>query len=178
MKTSVKVSMGGLVAALSLVLMLLTSLVPFGTFAFPTFAGILLVLLVFNLGYGYAFAVYFVTAVLSFLLAADKEAALYYTAFLGFYPIVKGLIERIRLRPVQYVVKLVLFNVCIIGAFYIGMFILSVPKESFTLFGIYMPWVFLILGNIFFVIYDLCVTRLVTLYLLKWHNKLNKNTKL
>ena len=170
--------MGGLVAALSLVLMLLTSIIPFGTYAFPTFAGILLILLVFNLGYGYAFAVYFITAVLSFLLVTDKEAALYYAAFLGYYPIVKGLIERIKSKVIQYIIKLLLFNVCIIGAFYIGIFLLSVPKESFTLFGVYLPWVFLILGNIFFVIYDLCVTRLVTLYLLKWHNKLNKNTKL
>jgi len=178
MKTSVKVSLGGVVAALSLVLMFLTSIIPFGTYAFPTFAGILLILLVFNLGYGYAFAVYFITAVLSFLLVTDKEAALYYTIFLGYYPIVKSFIERIKSKVVQYVIKLVLFNACMIAAFYIGILLLSVPKDSFTLFGIYLPWVFLIAADVFFVIYDLCVTRLVTLYLLKWHNKLNKNTKL
>ena len=178
MKTSIKISLGGIVAALSLVLMLLTSIIPFGTFAFPTFAGILLVLLVINLGFGYAAAVYFVTAFLSFLLVPDKEAALYYTAFLGFYPIIKSLIERIPFRPVQYVVKLVLFNLCMIAAFFVGTAVLSVPKESFCFFGVYLPWVFLIMGNIFFIIYDLCVTRLVTLYFLKWHNRLNKNTKL
>ncbi len=178
MKTSVKVSLGGVVAALSLVLMLLTSIIPFGTYAFPAFAGILLVLLVFNLGYAYAFAVYFVTAVLSFLLVTDKEAALYYAMFLGFYPILKGVIERIPSKPVQYIVKLALFNVCMIAAFYIGITLLSIPKESFNLFGVYLPWVFLILGNIVFIIYDLCITRLVTLYLLKWHDRLNKNTKL
>ena len=178
MKTSVKVSLGGVVAALSLVLMLLTSIIPFGTYAFPAFAGILLVLLVFNLGYAYAFAVYFVTAVLSFLLVTDKEAALYYALFLGFYPILKGVIERIPSKPVQYIVKLALFNVCMIAAFYIGISLLSIPKESFNLFGVYLPWVFLILGNIVFIIYDLCITRLVTLYLLKWHDRLNKNTKL
>ncbi len=178
MKTSVKVSLGGVVAALSLVLMLLTSIIPFGTYAFPAFAGILLVLLVFNLGYTYAFAVYFVTAALSFLLVTDKEAALYYALFLGFYPILKGVIERIPSKPVQYIVKLALFNVCMIAAFYIGITLLSIPKESFNLFGVYLPWVFLILGNIVFIIYDLCITRLVTLYLLKWHDRLNKNTKL
>lgn len=178
MKTSVKVSLGGVVAALSLVLMLLTSIIPFGTYAFPAFAGILLVLLVFNLGYAYAFAVYFVTAALSFLLVTDKEAALYYVMFLGFYPILKGVIERIPSKPVQYIVKLALFNVCMIAAFYIGITLLSIPKESFNLFGVYLPWVFLILGNIVFIIYDLCITRLVTLYLLKWHDRLNKNTKL
>ena len=170
--------MGGVVAALCLVLMLLTSVIPFGTFAFPTFAGILLILLVINLGYGYAVAVYFVTAVLSFLLVTDKEAVLYYTAFLGFYPIIKSLIERIPSKIVQYIVKFALFNVCIIAAFFIGTLVLYIPKESFTLFGVYLPWVFLIIGNIFFILYDLCVTRLVTIYLIKWHNRFNKNTKL
>lgn len=178
MKTSVKVSLGGIVAALSLVLMFLTSVIPFGTYAFPTFAGILLVLLVVNLGYGYAFAVYFVTAALSFLLVTDKEAALYYTIFLGYYPIIKSVIERIRMRAVQYLVKLILFNACMIGAFFIGSALLSIPKESFELFGVYLPWVFLLIGNVFFIFYDICVTRLVTLYYLKWHNRLNKNTKL
>ena len=178
MKKSIKVSMGGIVAALSLVLMFLTSVIPFGTYAFPTFAGILLVLIVINLGYGYAVAVYVATAVISFLLVTDKEAALYYTMFLGFYPIVKSLIERIQLKPIQYLIKFALFNVCMIAAFFIGMFVLSIPKESFNLFGVYLPWVFLLIGNVFFLIYDLCVTRLVTIYLLKWHNRFNKNTKL
>ena len=178
MKTSVKVSLGGVVAALGLVLMLLTSVIPFGTYAFPAFAGILLVLIVFNLGYGWALGVYAVTAALSMLLVTDKEAALYYTLFLGFYPILKGLIERLRRKPLQYVIKFALFNICMIGAFFLGMAVFSIPKESFNLFGVYLPWVFLIIGNVVFVIYDLCVTRLVTIYRLKWHDRLNKNTKL
>ena len=170
--------MGGVIAALSLVLMFLTSVLPFGTYAFPTFAGMLLVLIVINLGYGYAFAVYAVTAILSFLLVTDKEAALYYTAFLGFYPIIKSLIERIRLKSVQYIVKFSMFNACMIAAFFIGISLLSVPKESFSLFGVYLPWIFLMIGNIFFFVYDLCITRVVTIYLIKWHNRFNKNTKL
>ena len=178
MKTSVKVTMGGVVAALSLVLMFLTSIIPFGTYAFPTFAGILLVLLVFNLGYGYALGVFAVTSVLSLLFVTDKEAALLYVLFLGYYPIIKGLIEKLRSKPIQYLIKFAVLNVCLIASFYLGTLILSIPPESFVLFGIYMPWVFLVIGNVFFVVYDLCITRLVTLYLLKWHNRLNKNTKL
>ena len=178
MKTSVKVTMGGVVAALCLVLMLLTSVIPFGTYAFPAFAGMLLVLLVFNLGYPYAFAVYIITAVLSFLLVADKEAALLFAIFLGYYPTVKGLIERLKSKVWQYVIKFLLFNATMIGAFYIGTSLLSIPKDSFNIFGVYLPWLFLIIGNVVFVIYDLCITRLVTIYLIKWHNRLNKNTKL
>lgn len=178
MKPAVKVALGGAVAALSLVLMFLTAVIPFGTFAFPTFAGMLLVVIVIEIGYGYASAVYVATAVLSFLLVPDKEAALIYTIFLGYYPIIKSLIERISNKVVQYVVKIMLFNACMIGAFFIAVNLLSIPSDSFNLFGVYVPLVFLLIGNVFFVLYDICVTRVVTIYLLKWRHKLNKNTKL
>lgn len=178
MKTSLKVSIGGAVAALGLVLMFLTSIVPFGTYAFPTFAGMLLVIIIIEIGYPFALSVFAVTALLSFLLVTDKEAALLYTIFLGYYPILKALLERIKNRTLQYALKILLFNACMIGAFYIGIFLLSIPTESFNIFGIYLPWVFLIAGNVFFILYDICITRLVTLYLLKWHDKINKNTKL
>lgn len=178
MKTSLKVSLGGIVAALSIVLMLLTSIVPFGTYAFPTISGILLCVIVIEIGYPWAFATWFSVSALSLLLLTDKEAALYYTVFFGVYPIIKSFIERLRSKPVQYLLKFVLFNISMVIAFYIGVFLLSVPKESFTLFGVYLPWVFLIAGNLFFILYDICVTRLVTIYLIKWHKKIRKNTKL
>ncbi len=178
MKSSVKVALGGAVAALGLVLMFLTAIIPFGTFAFPTFAGMLLVVIVIEIGYGFSVAVYTVTAVLSFLLVPDKEAALIYTAFLGFYPIIKSLIERLPNKAMQIVIKLILFNACMIGAFFIAINLLSIPKESFNLFGVYLPYVFLILGNFAFLLYDFCITRVVTIYLFKWHDKVNKNTKL
>ncbi len=178
MKSSVKVALGGAVAALGLVLMFLTAIIPFGTFAFPTFAGMLLVVIVIEIGYGFSVAVYAVTAVLSFLLVPDKEAALIYTAFLGFYPIIKSLIERLPNKVMQIVIKLILFNACMIGAFFIAINLLSIPKESFNLFGVYLPYVFLILGNFAFLLYDFCITRVVTIYLFKWHDKVNKNTKL
>ena len=178
MKTSLKVSLGGAVAAVGLVLMLITSLIPVGTYAFPAFAGMLTVLIVIEIGYGWAFAVYAATALLSFLLITDKEAALLYTVFLGFYPIVKSLIERIPSRLAQYVVKLILFNSAMIGAFYIATLLLGIPADSYAVFGMSAPWLFLLAGNVLFMIYDLCITRIVTLYMLKWHKRFNKNTKL
>ena len=117
-------------------------------------------------------------SVLSVLLLADKEAALYYIAFLGFYPIVKGLIEKSKNMVFQYIIKFSVFNLCMILCFYISVFILSIPKESFEIFGVYLPWVFLLLGNFAFVIYDICVTRIVTIYILKLHKLLAKKTKL
>ncbi len=178
MRTSYKVSLGGVVGALSLVLMLLTSIVPFGTFAFPAFAGMMLISIVIELGYSWAFVVYGVVSSISLLMLTDKEAALFYVVFLGFYPIVKGLIEKIKSRLFQYIIKFVLFNICVIAAFYISINLMGIPKESFNLFGVYLPWVFLILGNIAFIVYDLCVTRIVTFYIIKLHGVLSNKTKL
>jgi len=174
MKTSFKVSLGGIIGALSIVLMFLTSLVPFGTYAFPAFAGMLLVCVVIELSYPWAFLVYTVVSLLSMLMLSDKEAALYYVIFLGFYPIIKGLIEKLKSKVLQYIIKYAVFNICIISAFYISIFLLSIPKESFNIFGIYLPWVFLVIANITFLLYDMCVTRIVTLYIVKFQRLLTR----
>ena len=178
MKTSLKVTIGGVIAALGLVLLLMTSLIPFGTYAFPAFAGILLIVIVIEIGCSYAVAVFTATALLAFLLLGDKEAALLYAVFLGWYPIVKNFIERIRSRPLQYIVKLAVFNLCMVGYYYLATLVFSIPADSFELFGMNLPLIFLGMGNVVFILYDICVTRLVTIYLLKWRHKLNKNTKL
>lgn len=178
MKTSYKVSLGGIIGALSLCLMLLTSVIPFGTFAVPAFAGMMLICVVIELGYRWAFVVYAIVSTMSLLLLADKEAALYYVVFLGFYPIIKSLIEKLKTILVQLVLKYAVFNICMVLAFYLSIYVFSIPKESFSLFGVYLPWVFLILGNIVFLVYDFCVSRIVTVYLLKIHKLLANKTKL
>lgn len=173
-KKSYIISLCALIASLSFVMLLLTGLIPVGTYAFPCIAGVLLAVIVIEAGYPWALSVYAVVSVLSFLLVADKEAALYYTAFLGIYPVIKGLIERIRSLILQYLFKFLVFNACVITAFFVSIYILSVPKESFRLFGVYIPWVFLLIGNVFFVLYDLCLTRLITEYINKWRKKIKK----
>lgn len=163
-----------LIAALSFVMLLLTGLIPVGTYALPCIAGAFLAVVVIEVGYPWAVTVYLVVSVLSFLFVSDKEAALYYAAFLGIYPVIKGLVERIRNKYIQYILKFLVFNLCVISAFYIGITVLSIPKESFNLFGVYLPWVFLLIGNVAFVIYDICLTRLITEYITRWRKKLKK----
>ena len=173
-KKSYIISLCALIASFSLVLLLLTGLVPVGTYALPCIAGVLLAVIVIEAGYPWAISVYVVVSVLSFLLVADKEAALYYTAFLGFYPVVKGAVEKLKSVVLQYSLKFLVFNICVVTAFFVSIYVLSVPKESFQVFGVYIPWVFLLLGNVFFLVYDLCLTRLISEYVFKWRKKIKK----
>lgn len=166
-----KIAFGAVVAALSLVLMLLTGIMPFGTYAFPCFAGILLVAIVIDFGVPWALGVYAGISVLSLLLVSDKEAALYYVLILGIYPILKSLFERIKLKWLSFTVKLVYFNLMAVAAFFISIYVLAVPVDSFSIFGVNMPLLFLVLGNGVFVVYDICVTRLIYVYVNIWHNR-------
>lgn len=171
-KKTYSLAFSSVIAALSLVFLLVTAVIPVGTYALPCIAGAMLAAVVIESGYIAAFTVYGVVSVLAFLLVADKEAALYYVAFLGFYPILKGLFERIKSKIVQYIAKFSAFNACMVAAFFVSITLLSVPKESFELFGIYLPWVFLIAGNAVFIVYDICLTRIISQYVLRWRSKL------
>lgn len=173
-KDTFRVAFCGLISALALVLMLITGLFPFGTYALPCFSGFLLTAVVIEFGARWAYAAYGVVAVLSLILAGDKEAAVYFIALFGFYPIVKATIERLKSKPLQYIIKFAVFNVCVIGAFFVCKLVLMIPDEEFTIFGVYVPWVFLIIGEVFFFLYDRCTTVLVSYYIFKIRDKIFK----
>ena len=106
LKTTFKVTISGVLSALSLVFMMLTSLVPLGTFAFPCMAGIVLMVIVVEAGHKWAWGAFICVSLLSLFLAGDKEAVVYYIMFFGYYPIIKGAIEgKIKTRAVQFVLK-------------------------------------------------------------------------
>lgn len=177
--STLRVAVCSVIAALSLALMLLTSLVPIGTYAFPCFAGILLIAIVIEYKCKWAMLVYAVISVLSLIIAGDKEAVLFFIMFFGYYPVLKNIIEsRFQSKfgkAAGYILKLSVFNAAIIAAFFIAAFLLSIPAEEYTIFGFYVPWVFLIIGNIFFVIYDCAVSLIVAQYVCRFREKIFRN---
>ena len=178
MKNSVKnstfrVAFCGIIAALALVLMLITSLVPIGTYAFPCFAGIFIAAVVIEYGWKWGLGVYAVVSVLSLFLAGDKEAVRYFIALFGYYPILKAVFEKnIKNKLILYIVKLAVFNAAAIASFYAAAFLLSISPEEYTLFGVYMPLAFLAFGNVFFLVYDFAVTVFVSQYVIRLRSKL------
>lgn len=161
------------VAALETVLMLLTGLVRVGTYAVPCLAGMLTVAVVLEYGCKWAFGVYGVAAVLSFFVSGDKEAVVLFALLFGYYPILKNILERhISQKVILWIVKYALFNAAAVGSFFIATKLMAVPAEEFTLFGIYMPLVFLAFGNLFFLLYDFALTTFVVFYVRKIREKL------
>ena len=169
MSRTFQITFSGIVAALSTVVMLLAGIIPIATYALPALAGVFTIAIVIELNVGWAFAVYAVTGAISAFAVADKEAALLYILFLGYYPIVKALIERIKNKIVQFVLKFALFNAAAVGAYFLAMWLLQLPEDAFVIFGVHLPWVLLILGNAVFVIYDFALSGLVVLYVKRLH---------
>lgn len=168
MKSVKKVALGGMVAALCIVLMMLTGLLPMAEFALPALAGVLLIMLVVEISPKWAFLVYLAVAILSLLLAPSKDSAVFFTAFLGWYPIAKSKLENIKKPVLEWVWKVLIFNISIGAglAAAVYMFRLSDYVEILqdSVWMLVLGWLFL---NAVFVIYDIALTRLITAYI-KW----------
>ena len=177
MSKSGKIALGGLLTALGVVLMFLTGLIPIGTYALPAIAGVLLIVAVIEIGAKWAWMIYAAVAVLSLLFAADKEAALLFVLFFGYYPVLKSFLERISNKVLSWISKFAVFNVAVGACFFLAVNFLQLPEDSFTVFGIYLPWVFLILGNAVFLIYDIALSGLVATYVEKLHHRVTKTLK-
>ena len=177
MSKSGKIALGGLLTALGVVLMFLTGLIPIGTYALPAIAGVLLIVAVIEIGAKWAWMIYAAVAVLSLLFAADKEAALWFVLFFGYYPVLKSFLERISNKVLSWISKFAVFNVAVVACFFLAVNFLQLPEDSFTVFGIYLPWVFLILGNAVFLIYDIALSGLVATYVEKLHHRVTKTLK-
>lgn len=165
-----KTAIGGMAVALSVVLMIPTALDIF-VYALPALAGILTMFCVIELGKSWAFGVYFATALLSLLLVPNKEAAVMYTAFFGYYAIVKAMLESRKWpRALEYLLKFLIFNAAVAAAYFVLIHVLGMPLDEVlggedSLFGKYALPAMLLMGNAVFLLLDFALTRNAMVYL-------------
>lgn len=168
LKQTAKVAIGGLSAALSVVLLFLTSIAPYMTYAIPAAASLLIVIIVIEIDKKWALGVYTVVSMLALLLLPDKEAAVLYVMLFGCYPILKQIFESKLPRPVSWVLKFVFFNAAVLSAYAIITFVFKIPFDETGEFGKASLLGLLLAGNATFWLYDIALTRLLTAYLRRW----------
>ena len=164
----------GMAVALETALMFLTGLMPTATYSLPALAGLVGIVIVVELGVKWAWPVYGAASILSALIAPDKEAAALYVLFFGCYPILKALVERRWRRWTQWICKLLIFNAAAVLYYFIATRVLGVPEESFWTFGILLPAVLLVAGNLVFLLYDYVVSGLVRVYWQRLHGPVSR----
>ena len=144
------VALGGLLGALAVVIMGLGTLVPIATYVCPMVCIVLTQVVLKICGRRIAWAWYGA-------VAPDKEAAAVFV-FLGFYPIVKPRLERLKF---PWLGKAVYFNAAILAMYWLLIFVLGLEAlaEEYRQTGRLLLIVQLILGNVLFFLLDRVLDR-------------------
>ena len=159
MKTSEArlIAFGGMMAALAVVIMCLGGLIPVATFNVPIICMLILAYVLKFCGKRIGWAWYGAVSILGLLLGPDKEAAAIFL-FLGYYPILKPGLDRLKLG---IVLKVLLFNGMILlmyGALIYLMGMQYIAQEYHEL-GKIMTIFMLVGGNVVFFLLDKVLRR-------------------
>ena len=159
------IALGGLLAAVAVVIMCLGGMIPLSTYVCPMLCSIVQFIVLQFCGRRIAWVWYVLVSILCLLMGPDKEAACVFL-LLGYYPIVKPSIDKSRLRLLW---KLLLFNGAI-AVLYVGLIHLLGLSEVLSEAEELGKWglaIMLLLGNVTFFLLD----RLLNMIALRFRRK-------
>lgn len=158
MRKAYPVALGGVLAALAIVIMTLGGLIPIATYVCPMLCSLMLLAVKLSCGDRIGWAWYGAVSILSLLLSPDKEAAAVFVV-LGYYPIIQPKMEKL---PLQFVWKLLLFNIASAMLYAALLFVFGMEQlvAEFQELGIAGLMITLILGNICFFLLDRVLHKL------------------
>lgn len=179
-----RIAASGMMIALGVIFLYIGSLIDTLNIIMAAGASLLCVMAVVDYGPGYAFMLYAGTGLAALLLLPVKFTPTVYLLLVGYYPMVKERLERLakrgtepadlkkakhvrRLRAVGiFALKLCIGNAAIIALFLLARYVLLLPPSDKLL--LLALWG---MANVTFVLYDLALTQLISLYLCKRHKR-------
>lgn len=162
-----KIVVAGVLAALSVIILYLGCAIEVLDLTMSAIVSLLVVVIVIEMGYKYAWMTYIATAILSILLLPQKSPAIFYACFMGFYPIIKSYLERINSALARWVIKLVVGNAALALMFILMSLFLPDEFE-----GGWLMLVTYLLGIIAFLTYDVALSKLITLYFVRIRDRI------
>ena len=174
MKTK-KLTFCGISAALATVIMI-AAYFPYVTYAVPCVASLIIMAVVIELGNKYAFLTYLVS-VLPVFFFCEIESKLLYICFLGFYPVLKAIFEKIKNLPLEILLKFVSFNLAIAVVYLFSTLLLGIPFDDMGELGKYGGIILIALANITFLLYDICISKMSIFYMIRIHPNVRKMLK-
>ncbi len=152
MSNARQMALGGVLAALAVVIMTMGTLIPVATYLCPMLCALILAYVCLLCGKRIGWAWYAGVLFLSLILCPDKEAAAVFGAF-GYYPIIKPKIDG---TPLKWLWKLLLFNAVSIALYLLLIygFGMAYLIGEFMEFGWIGLAVTAVLGNLCFFLLD------------------------
>ncbi len=159
-------------SALCVALIALARVVSITDYAVSAICGVVIGIVVIELGNKWALAAYAVAAALGLLIGAN-EAALVFAVLLGYYPVIKPFIERLN-KPLAYIVKFLLFNGIMCATYFVLDKLGFIPLEEISWLGGFTVIAVLILADIAFFVYDYAFGGVMALYYSRLHPRIAK----
>lgn len=172
---SQKIALCGVLGALSIVLLLLGSALQIGTYAAPMLAAFLLIPVLEEYGAKYALLLYITVSILAVLFVPETELAFFYVFVMGYYPVLRVRLAKLRPAALRWAVKLLVFNVGTVLV-YALLFALLGPAvlDELLADGPAVLAALLAMGNLSFWLCDRALLSLTRAYRVRWRDRLKK----
>lgn len=162
MKKSKQTALAGVMAGVSIVIMLLGSVLWVFTYVAPIITGLLMIIICDFADKKTALICYAAVSIITVFALPDKECALTYIFFFGYYPIIRDSLNKIKPKALSYLTKLIIFNAGIVSSQALLVYLFMVPIEK--IFGKLTVLILLLLANLIFVVYEALLSMLIIIY--------------
>lgn len=170
---SKKLALCAVMAGLGTAALLTGGLIPVATYCAPMLAGLVLIPMRLECGKRWGWLCWAASALLAIALSADREAAFFYV-FVGWYPLVKPGLDRLKNGFLRLLVKTLLFTVStgVLYAFLCLILRIDAVVESFGGAGKIANAAFFALLIACMLLYDRALVPLTQLYRVRLRPKL------
>ena len=172
---SQKIALCGMLGALSVVLLLVGCALQIGTYAAPMLAAFLSIPVLEEYGPWYALTLYVCVSILAVLFVPETELALFYVLVMGYYPVLRVRLNRIKSKVLRWILKFAIFNAATVVV-YLLLFALLGPAvlDELLADGTAMLVALLAAGNLCFWLCDRALAALTRYYHLALKPRLKK----
>lgn len=177
LKKTSKIALSAVFSALSVALMALISVIPSLELALPAIAGLFVAVIVIEIDRKWALGVWVAVSVLSLMIVPNKEVAIVYTVFFGYYPVLKSVLESKLPRAAEYAVKILTFTTVMSVSYYLMVKFMGVDLDMPEILGKWGIPLLLLAAIITFLLYDYALSKLITFYRISLSKKLRKLLK-
>ena len=170
--TAFRVALGGICAAVCLLLMFSSSFLPGLSYAIPVFAGLLMVVMIVETDSKWAIADYCAVSLLCIFITPNFEASLLFILFMGYYPILQFRLSKEKNKLLVWIVKLAVFNIAIVIYYNLFKFIFTSVDmlEGTEFLGKYAIPLLWAEAQICFLVYDKFLSLTIDVYI-NWFRK-------
>ena len=158
------IAIGGILVALTIIVLYATSILPISTLAILTIASAIIPICIIRSNVQTSIFVYISSSLIAFFLVPINISLLYFI-FFGVYGIVKYFIERIRKEKLEIMQNILGVNIIagleeLISKFF---------NNSARIYSLIILW---IIAQPVFIIYDYAMTMIITFYMERIHKNI------